>query len=571
MRYLWKIGGEAGFGIMTTGLLLSKLASRSGDYVFDYPEYPSLIRGGHNTYEVLIGDTQPASISEPIDLLVCLNEETFDLHKKRLSSKAIVLYDHTEFKIKRDDYTLVNIPWQEMISRHGGRAVVKNIIALGVSAALLGGDQRILEGLIVDQFKKKGQDLVNLNLKFIRLGYSYIQKNYPSLIKKVLGKKADQKKKIVVNGNEAFSLGSVIADCRLYVAYPMTPASSVLTILAGWQEKTGMVVRHAEDEIAVVNTALGGSFAGVRASVGTSGGGFALMTETISLAGVTETPLVIFLAQRPGPATGLPTWTGQGDLLFAVNAGHGEFPKIVLAPGDVEEMVDLTMKAYNLADVYQTTVIVLSDKYLSESHRTITVDFLSSLIDQYKVKRGKLVSKPSKKPYWRYRVTEDGISERLVPGTKGYFYQANSYEHGQDSHTTEDPRETIDQIEKRDRKMKSFLKKDFQPAVVYGNLDDAETVFVTWGSTKGPVLEAIKRLGDKAALIHFSYLYPLDKKKTVSLFKKKKRYVLVENNYSAQFGKLLFRETGVAIEEKLVKYDGRPFFVDEIVSYLKQK
>ena len=283
---------------------------------------------------------------------------------------------------------------------------------------------------------------------------------------------------------------------------------------------------------------------------------------------MTEIPLVIFLSQRPGPATGMPTWTEQGDLLFAVFSGHGEFPKIVLAPGDNEEMIELTAKAYNLADQYQLPVIVMSDMYLSESHKSVSKKFVDDFIGSYKVNRGKLINQITNNKYLRYKLTDDGISPRLIPGTPGHYYQANSYEHIEDGHTTEEAQPRIDQVDKRARKWKTYLSNDFSMPKVYGDLEKSEIVFVSWGSTKGIVLQAQKLLTNKkidSAFIHFNYIYPLDKDKIVDLFKQDKKYILIENNSWGQFGKLLTMETGFEFKEKFLKYDGRPITAEEII------
>lgn len=451
---------------------------------------------------------------------------------------------------------------------------MKNTIALGASIGLLGGDIDELIKIISEQFSKKGEEVINFNKQFVQAGYDAVKKNYSNLILNYLVKKAGEDK-LVLTGNDAFSIGSVIADARVYVAYPMTPSSTVLTDLASWQEKVGMIVRHAEDEISVINTAIGSSFAGVRSAVGTSGGGFALMAEAISFSGITEIPLVVFIAQRPGPATGMPTWTEQGDLLFSVFSGHGEFPKIVLAPGDNEEMIELTAKAYNLADQYQLPVIVMSDMYLSESHKSITKKFVDEFVKNYKVNRGNLINKitnnqfPISKKYLRYQITDDGISPRLIPGTPGYFYQANSYEHLEDGHTSEDAKPRLEQVDKRARKLVTYLAEDFSMPKIYGDLEKSEIVFISWGSTKGIVIEAQKQLKIKntnSAFIHFNHIYPLDKEKVKSLFEESKKYILVENNSWGQFGKLLMLETGFEIKEKILRYDGRAITAEEIVN-----
>lgn len=577
--FTWKIGGEAGFGIMTTGNVFSKIASRFGYHLIDYVEYPSLIRGGHNAYEVHVSENVVSHLKPGIDVLVCLNKETFEKHKHRLTSSSMVIFDQEEFEIK-DDFKKVNVSFKKILSDLKGLPVMKNMIALGVSIGLLGGDISELLKIVEEQFAKKGETVINFNKQFIQAGFDQVKKNYSDKILNYLIKKSGEPQ-LVMTGNDAFSLGSVIADCRVYSAYPMTPSSSVLTNLAAWQEKVSMVVRHAEDEISVINTAIGSSYAGVRSSVGTSGGGFALMVESISFAGVTEIPLVIFIAQRPGPATGMPTWTEQGDLLFTVFSGHGEFPKIVLAPGDNEEMIELTAKAYNLADIYQLPVIIMSDMYLSEGHKSVTKKFVDDLIKKYKVDRGKFIDNNSKvksqnsklqvksQKYLRYQITDDGISPRLIPGTPGYYYQANSYEHVEDGHTTEDSEPRIKQVDKRAKKWLTYLMKDFSMPKIYGDLEKSKIVFVSWGSNKGAVLQAQKLLSEKgtsSAFIHFNHLYPLDQEKVKGLLNQQKRYILVENNSWGQFGKLLTMETGVEIKEKFLKYDGRPIWAEEIVA-----
>ncbi|MBI4973825.1 2-oxoacid:acceptor oxidoreductase subunit alpha [Candidatus Roizmanbacteria bacterium] len=568
-QYLWKIGGEAGFGILTTGTFFSKIASRLGYFIFDYIQYPSLIRGGHNTYNVGFSDEPVYSLKQTIDMLVCLNKDTYTFHKDKLGSGSLVLYDKDEFEIV-DSVIKIHIPLKKTLSELKGQVVMKNTIALGASLALLGADIAVLYELLMSQFGRKGEAVVNVNKQFAEAGYNYVLANYKEYIKPLLVKR-ENPPQLVISGNETFSLAASVADCRLYVAYPMTPSSTVLTVLAGWQGKTNMVVRHAEDEISVINTALGGSLAGVRSSVGTSGGGFALMVESISFAGIAEIPLVIFLAQRSGPATGMPTWTEQGDLLFAVHAGHGEFPKIVLAPGDNDEMFELTIKAFDLADIYQVPVIVMSDMLLSESHRSLSKGLVEKHMKEYKPNRGKQITAVDQSPYLRYRITDDGISPHLIPGAEGAYYQSNSYEHLEDGHTTEEALDRIHQVDKRARKTQTYLKSHFSPPKIYGDMDGAEIIFVAWGSTKGPVQEAQRILqgkGIKTALLHFTHMFPMDKETVLPFFNKEKRYILVENNSTAQFGKLLRMELSVDLKETILKYDGRPISMEEIVNFI---
>ncbi len=566
MQYTWKIGGEAGFGIMTTGLLFSKIATRRGYNIFDFVEYPSLIRGGHNAYEVTISDDTVSSLKKEIDVLVCLNKETFDTHKNRCAPKAKIIFDPEVFT-PEGDIIPIPVTFTAILKELQGQVIMKNIIALGSSLAIMGADLIEMNSILATQFGRKGEAIILLNQQFAQKGFDVVLSTSQEHISPMLTKK-ESPKKMVVTGNEAFAYGAVAADCRFYSAYPMTPSSGVLTSVAAWGKKTGMVVRHAEDEIAVINSALGASFAGVRSSVGTSGGGFALMVEALSMSGITELPIVVFISQRPGPATGMPTWTEQAELLFAIHGGHGEFPKIVLAPGDHQEMVELTLQAFDLADIYQLPVIVMSDMLLSESHRSIPYDEIQAKIKKYIPNRGKLVSSADES-YKRYLMTDDGVSPRLVPGGVKTFYQANSYEHLEDGHTTESDVERIKQVDKRARKIKTYLSNHFIIPTTIGDIQKAQTVFVGWGSTKGVANEAVKKAKEMrkdVAYIHFSYLYPLDKNKIKTLFSdSSKQYILVENNSEGQLGKLLQMEVGISFENKILRYDGRPLAVEQFI------
>ncbi|MCX7996716.1 MAG: 2-oxoacid:acceptor oxidoreductase subunit alpha [Patescibacteria group bacterium] len=572
MKYLWKIGGEAGFGIMTTGLMFTTLAARSGYHVFDYTEYPSLIRGGHNTTDVVFSDEPVYANKHGVDMLVCLNADTFRNHKHRLHDDSIVIYDDNDLQPEGRGKFLM-IPFRRFKREQKVMQTMVNMIAMGASLALLDADMSKFQQLLEEQFARKGQDIVDFNRKLADLGYNYVKEHYAEYVRPVLQPREGEAK-LILTGNDAFSLATTAADCRFYAAYPMTPSSTVLSTLAGWEKRTGMVVRHAEDEISVITTALGASAMGVRSAVGTSGGGFALMVENISYAGVAEVPIVIFLGQRPGPATGIPTWTEQGDLLFAVHAGHGEFPKIVLAPGDIEEMIEIGMEAFNLADIYQTPVIVMSDKLLSESHWSDSKEKLMTILKTFPIDRGKLVRETRQEPYLRYKITDDGISERLIPGQKGKFYQSNSYEHTEDSHTTEHAAPRIAQVNKRARKTITYLNMHFKPPTVLGNFEAAEFVFVSWGGNKGIIREAMRILdhdGVHTAFIHFHHVFPLKADTFQWMFEKGKHMVLVENNSHAQFGRLLRQETGIYIEDQLLRYDGSPHTPEDIAAYIRSK
>ncbi len=572
---LWKIGGEAGFGIMTVGVDFSKLATKAGYNTASYAEYPSLIRGGHNTFEIHISPKKVRSSKNYIDVLVCLNPDTYTFHKDRLTSESRIIYDKELFPADfQPPAHSIEVPIKKIVRDLKGSTVMMNTVAVGASIALLQWRIQDLFDMIEQAFGDKGEEVVAMNKSLAQAGYDHVLKNAKEEIITDFLPRAVAEPQMVMTGNDAFSLGAVTGDCRLYVAYPMTPSSTVIERLASWASTTGMIVRHAEDEISVIMTAIGGSFAGARAACGTSGGGFALMNEAVSLAGIAEVPLVIFLSQRPGPATGLPTWTEQGDLLYAVHSGHGEFPKIILAPGDVEEMYHLSAEAFNLADIYQTPVIVMSDKHLSESYWSTSKMAFDLFSKSFEIERGKIVRSVEDEAYLRYKLTDDGISPMLIPGQEGKHYQTNSYEHDEYGHSFEGAENRKSQVEKRDRKNETYLKTHFKAAQTYGNLEEADDIFVTWGSNKGVILDAMEYLeGEKkkVAMIHFTHVFPLNVEAIAPLFKHKGRYILVENNSRGQFGRLLRQETGIDIKEKLLKYDGRQFFVEEIINFVKAR
>lgn len=569
-----KIGGEAGFGIMTTGLFLGKIATRSGYHAFEYSEYPSLIRGGHNVIEVRISDEKVYAQRKSVDILMCLNLETFNLHANEVVEGGIIVFDQDKIDESKLDKPQKNIsylhmPFNKILKDNQLSTVMLNNISLGVIVYLLGADLEILNNLIAETFLRKSQEIIDKNQLAAKIGYELSQKNFPSGTRLKLPKKANIEPKMYISGNEMFGLAAIAAGCRFYAAYPMTPSSTILHYLASKSEKSGMVVKHAEDEISVINMALGASWAGVRSMLGTSGGGFALMVEAVSLAGITETPLVVVMGQRPGPATGMPTWTEQGDLLFILHAGHGEFPKILLAPGDMEETYKLTAEAFNLADKYQTPVFVIGDKYLEEGHQSLEEKIIAQY--QFKIDRGKLASQAELdkiSEYKRYLDTADGISLRALPGMKNGLHQSNSYEHREDGHTTEDARERIQQVDKRNRKLKTYLETDFVMPVLYGP-SKARLTLVSWGSMKAPILQALKDSHEGFNYLHFSRLWPLDSSNIKQLLKGFARILLVENNSQGQLGQLLTMVTGVEFENKLLKYSGRPLYPEEILEKIK--
>jgi len=568
----WKIGGEAGFGIMSTGAIFSKIFAKKGYYVVDNNEYPSLIRGGHNAFTVRVSSNEIFSIDKDINILVALNEETIKLHQEEVTYGGYIIYDEnngdiTEIKKARKDINYIMVPFSKIIAELGVPRIMINNVSLGASVALLNYDLEVLRNIIRDIFGRKGPEVVSFNIKSSEFGYKYIKEKLKinayelEIVKPV--------SKMLLTGNDAVFLGAVRSGCKFYAAYPMTPSTSILESFASAENDYNIVTKHAEDEIAVINMAIGASFAGIRAMVATSGGGFSLMNEGLGSAALTETPLVIILCQRPAPATGLPTWSEQGDILFAIHASHGEFLRVVLAPGDPEECFYLTGKAFNIADTYQIPVIVMLDKYLSENHFSYErFDFKNITVD-----RGKLLtrSKDIDAGYKRYLNTEDGISPRVVTGIENGIHIANSDEHDEYGYSEDGAFNRKIMVDKRFRKIKKLIE-EIPPPRIYGPTD-AEITIWSWGSCKGPILEAMNILNQKEKkvnLIHFTYLYPFDGESIEGIIEKSNKNVVVENNKTSQLAKIIMMNTGHRIKNKILKYSGRQFLPGEIVNGIEQ-
>lgn len=570
----WKIGGEAGFGIKSAGMMFGKIFMRTGYEVFDYTEYPSLIRGGHNTYQLVI-DTKPVnSVFKQIDILVALNQNTIKENFSELNNGGALIYDSDKVKIisaklKQAGVWGIGIPLTT-IAKQAGNDLMRNVVSIGATLSLVGQNLAVANKVVRENFSKKGKKIVEDNIKALKSGYDFVKDNFKEEFMCQLPT-LEVKDNIFITANEALALGALAGGLNFYAAYPMTPSSSILHYLAQVAEKTGIVVKHAEDEISVVNMALGASHVGARAMIATSGGGFSLMTETLGLIGLTETPLVMINVQRGGPATGLPTWTEQADLQFVRHAAQGDFPRIVMAPGDAGEAYQMGHQALNWADIYQLPVIILSDKLIGEGNTTV-----KSFSNQgVKINRGKLLTQVQLnkiKDYQRYRVTPDGISPRSLPGMNNGLFIANSDEHDGYGFSEESSQNRIDQVNKRARKLDSFKKVMPRP-LVYGNPKAKKTV-VFWGSNKGVILDAYVALPDKIKskirILQYQYLWPFDGDFTKRILNSSKKILLVENNPNGQLGNLIAQETGIIIQDKLLKYDGRPFFREEITKALKQ-
>ncbi len=552
------IGGEAGQGIQTISTIMSKFFLRSGYYVFTEQSYQSRIRGGHNFTQVRVSTDPILSPDDGIDILVALNGETIDLHKEEVSQNGVIIYDSELINYEDVNRLFFGVPLQRIALENAKTKLAVNSSACGVLVGLLDGDFSILETIMREQFKDP--EIGEKNVLTARAGYEIGNGRKDFSFKTPF---LTVNNRLLIDGGSAVGFGAIVAGCRFLSAYPMTPGTAVMNYLAGHSKRYNIVVEQAEDEISAINMVLGASFAGVRSMVTTSGGGFALMVEGLSLAGMTETPCVIHIGQRPGPATGLPTRTEQGELLFVINAGHGEFPRYVTAPRDARDAFYKTIKAFNLADKYQIPSIILTDQFLVDS--MVTIEDLE--LNNIKIER--YIEYNPIRDYKRHLITESGISPRALPGTEGILVITDSDEHDEEGHITEDLSIRKRLVEKRLKKGE-LLKGDVEEPIYFG-VSDPDVILVGWGSTYGAMKESADRLikeGFNVGLLHFSDVYPLPYKQLEKY--KNKRLICVEGNATGQFALLIKRETGIDIKEKILKYNGRPFTPSEIVKEVKK-
>ena len=422
-----------------------------------------------------------------------------------------------------------------------------------------------MKEIIAEVFARKGEALVNQNISALETGFNFVQSNYGTFIRKRLPEE-NGPARLFLTGNEALSLGAIKAGCKLLAAYPMTPSSPILHYLASKEREYNIVVKHTEDEIAAINMAIGANFAGVRAMTCTSGGGFSLMVEALGMAAQSETPVVVVVGQRPGPSTGQPTHTGQGELQFLISASQGEFPRIIIAPGDAAETFHETFDAFNLEEKFQVPVLILTDKYLAESY----TDWSEFKDDDLKIDRGKLLTEAqlsTEKNYGRYQITSDGISPRSVPSQKNGIHVATSYEHDESGWYQEDPAGVKKMYDKRFAKM-PFILKEMQEPKLYGP-DEAQITLLAWGSTKGPALEALERLANEgitANLVHLTYLWPLPVEALSGLIESAQQTLMIEGNHNGQLTQVIRQETKPTYEDQLPQIKNRPLAEQDISS-----
>ncbi len=558
------IGGAAGQGLVTITDMLLKLLARTGRHVFAVQDYMSRVRGGHNFMRIRISGERKYANTEKTNILVALDQRTVVEHLETLEDPALILHDPETVKpVDAENPTFVGIPISASVP--DGNKLFGNSVAFGAVISILGFDLEPAKKVVSEHFEKKGPEAVQKNIMAVVKGYEHIKAAHAGLILRLPD--GAKKPAMLIDGAQAIGLGLITGGLRFISSYPMSPSTSIFNYVTRHAGKLGILSEQAEDEIAAVNMALGASAAGARAATTTSGGGLDLMAEGISLAGISETPVVINNIQRPGPATGQPTRTAQEDLDLVLNIGHGEFPRFVFAPGTVEEAFYTAAGAMNLADKYQVPVFILGDQLLVDSYTTIPG------LDLEKAKYQSYLADPAKvgRPYKRYLLTPDGVSPRLPYGSAGTRVMFDSHLHDETGLISEDMEMAKKMTEKRFLKLRGMSREPFKP-VRYGH-KKPEMSLVCWGSTYGAVREAVDVVnagGVRAEMIHFNRLSPFPAREAAGLLGEKKSVHVVEGNHASQLARLIARETGIKTGESVLRYDGRPFTARYVVERLKR-
>lgn len=580
--FTWKMGGEAGTGIKNSALILAKAFIKGGYYVHANVEYPSIIRGGNNTLEVRMDIKETRSLTGEVNLLAALDERTVHMWHQEIVRGGALLVDQDNADIstfekdfKKRNVEVFHIPLRSILVEKKIPPIVLNTVMLGGIVALICYDIELLMSGLKEVYGKKGAQVVRDNIKAARAGYEYVHKNYEG--KFACQPRVGSARKLLLEGNEAYLLGALKAGMTSYTGYPMTPTSSLLHFGATLKKRYGIFVYQPEDEISAAEWAIGAAHAGARAMTASSGGGFSLMVESLGIAAMTETPLVVLLGQRPGPATGLPTRTGQGDVRFALHAAQDEPSRVVLAPGDPAEAFELMFHAFNIAEKYQLLVIVLGDKYLGESFWTHAPLQHSHL----KVQRGKLVTQRQADKlasYKRYAFVGDGVSPRVLPGTRGeaVIWRTSGDEHDESGFITENRDNRINMVHKRRQKVttayKDYIKK-LAPVKVYG-AKNAKRAIASFGSNKGVLLDALaqneagKKSGKDLKVVMVQCLQPFPSSEVTAALKGVKKLGIVEGNDTGLFEGLLREKTGIEATARLRFYDGRPLTLGTVGKFI---
>jgi 2-oxoglutarate ferredoxin oxidoreductase subunit alpha len=565
--FAFAIGGAAGQGIATPGNILARIFVRRGLHLNAYNAYQSIIRGGHILLTVRVKEEPVLSHGDRLDLLVCLNQDTMNRHARHLVEGAHLIYNSDDVKPGEvaPGVDLCGLPVNELTDNHRNK-LVQNTVALGAMVNLMGTDFKVLEDALAAQFKSKGQEVVDENVKMARAGYDYAKANFKPFPHAL----PEGKKPLAVwTGNDALAMGGAAAGVKFYVAYPMSPSSGILHWMAKNARELGIMVRQIEDEVGVANVAIGAAHTGTRTMCGTSGGGFALMTEAVGAAAMMEVPVVFINVQRAGPSTGVPTKTEQGDLWQALGASQGDFERIIVAPRDALDAFNTLPEVFNLVDEYQCPGIVLSDLLISEGTFSVDPDALNF---QPKIDRGSLIVEGSaENGYRRYVDTKSGISPRAIPGTPGHVYVAPTDEHDEEGILISDeytnPHKRRQMVEKRARKLNTFFERVKAPELQ--GPADADVTLVGWGSTEGVLAEAAALLAErkvKANQLSIKWIKPFHADAVTKILGKAKKIIVVENNYSGQFYRYLRSETGITVDAHIRKYDGEPFAPHHVVN-----
>jgi 2-oxoglutarate ferredoxin oxidoreductase subunit alpha len=572
------IGGAAGQGVATPGDIFAKIFSRRGLHLNAYNAYQSIIRGGHTFLTVRTGPDKVTNMGDRIDLLIPLNQDAMERHLKLLTGGAACLYNADTIKpgIAEEGVQLCPLPVSKLadIARN---KVAQNTLAVGAALSMMGIGFQALEEVLAEQFKKKGEVVVSENVAIARTGYDYASTNFRAFARPL---SMTENRYAVLSGNTAMAMGGAAAGVKFYCAYPMSPSTGVLHWMAAHARKAGIMVRQVEDEIGVVNMAIGAAHAGVRSMCATSGGGFALMSEGLGLSAMMETPVVVIDCQRAGPSTGVPTKTEQGDLWQMLGAAFGDYPRVLAAPLDIGDCFQIIPEIFNIVDRFQCPGIVLCDLLLSEGRLTVDpkdLDF-APVID-----RGQLITTTSSEfgsngdgPYKRYKITESGISPRAIPGLPGYTHTAASDEHDEDGVLISDeftnPTKRRAMMEKRMRKVVG-IEAAVPPPILWGPRD-ADVTLIGWGSTKGVIEEACEILAEQgisANQLQIRWLVPLHGEAILDILKGSRHTIMVENNYSGQFARYLRSETSFVPDGHIRKYDGEPFMPHHIVEAVREQ
>ena len=555
--------GQAGQGIQTIQDVLTHLLILEGYNVYTTKEYMSRVRGGANTTEIRVASKQVSGLTDKVDVFIPLDDGSVEHMEKRITESTVIIGNQD---LVPEKYDYLNIPFGKIAQKFGNK-LYANTVAVAFCLALFNGNKDNLFNFIRKKFEKKTQKTIDDNISAAEEGYSLGRQLAENGLDIRIGRNEEVKNHIFLSGTDAVGMGAIAGGCNFICSYPMSPSTGVLIFLAGHAKEHNIVSEQAEDEISAINMGIGAWYAGARAIATTSGGGLALMSEGLSLAGIMESPMVLHIAQRPGPGTGLPTRTGQEDLTLALYSGHGEFPRAIFAPGTLEDGFYLTQHAFNLADKYQVPVFILTDQYYVDTY------YNTEHFDTSRIEMKKHIMKTDDS-YMRYKITSDGVSPRGIPGFGEGLVCQDSDEHDETGHITESHDVRIAMQEKRMKKHQRLLEESLLPEIV-GDKESYNVALVCWGSTFPTVRETIEKIErdtgrNDITIFHYKQLFPLHPE-TEAFLRKAKKVLVVESNATGQFANLLTQQTGVKINEKILKFNGLQFSVEELTGEILKR